>query len=110
MERSRLRGLKKAGDYVEVTFSPDDDYLACVYKAVDVLGWKYDPSDGVPYLCRLNGCRIVNQSLATGSWTIGAYVKSVFKSTNNIKLGVALLEVSYQRFYSYCKLDYGCVY
>ena len=47
VERSRLRGLKKAGDYVEVTFSPDDNYLACVYKAVDVLGWKYDP---VPHI------------------------------------------------------------
>ena len=51
---------------------------------------------GVPYLVRLKGSRILDQPLSdqsSGCWTLGEYVKSVFKSTSNMKLGVALLEV-----------------
>ena len=46
MERNRQRGLKKSGDYFEVNFSPDDNYVASVYKAVEAIGWEYDPADG----------------------------------------------------------------
>ena len=93
MERNRQCGLKKSGDYFEVNFSPDDNYVTSVYKAVEAIGWEYDPADGAPFLCRANGIRIVDQPLASGSWTLGEYIKTQFKSMNNVRLGVALFEV-----------------
>lgn len=95
MERTRQKGLKKCSDYVEVSFLPDDKYLDCVHRAVEALEWDYDIDDGTPFLCRTSGCKILNQPLSgsTEEWTIGSYLKSVYRSTNNAKLGIAIFEV-----------------
>ena len=98
MERSQKGGLKKYGDYVEVTFNGDERYVTCVNKVIDALSWDYDPEDGTPYLCHLNGCRIMDKSIDNDGfdvpWTISRYLQSVFVSTSHVKLGVALFEVS----------------
>ena len=104
MERTRQKGLKKCSDYVEVSFLPNESYLDCVHKAVDALEWDYDPEDGVPSFCRTSGCKIMNQPLpgTTEQWTIGTYLKSVYRSTNNAKLGVALFEVLKYLLFNLC--------
>ena len=96
MERTRQRGLKKTSDYVEVTYLPDEKYLGCIHKALDALHWEYDQDDGIPSFCRLNGCTVMDQPLPGSytAWTIGSYVKSVYRNTTNVKLGVALFEVN----------------
>ena len=48
MERSQKGGLKKYGDYVEVTFNGDDAYETCVNMVIDALSWKYDPQECTP--------------------------------------------------------------
>ena len=87
------RGLKKVGDYVEVTFSDDNDYGQCVSKCMSA------PSDGFPNLCRLSGGRVLNKSIVTSDgvtmrWTLGTYLKTAFVKTSQYKLGLALLQVS----------------
>lgn len=99
MERTRGRGLRKVGDYVEVTFSDDNDYGQCVSKCVSALSWDYDTSDGFPNLCRLSGGRVLNKSIVTSDgvtmrWTLGTYLKTAFVKTSQYKLGLALFQVS----------------
>ena len=67
VEWSKIKkgGLKKYGDYVEVTFSGDKVYETCVDKVIDALGWEYNPVDGSPYLCCLNGSRIIDIPIDT---------------------------------------------
>ena len=99
MERTQKGGLKKYGDYVEVTFSGDEDYEACISKVIDALSWEYNSDYGSPFLCRLNGSRIIDKPITDGEgasvpWTVSRYIQSVFVSTSHVKLGVALFEVS----------------
>ena len=99
MERTRRGGLKKSGDYVEVTYNRDDNYQQCVEKAVIALGWEYNVDDGCPCLCRTSGCRIVDQPIINDvgvqkAWTILSYINSVFSKNSHVKLGVALFEVN----------------
>ena len=96
MERTSGRGLKKVGDYVEVTFSDDNDYELCVTKCVSALSWDYDASDGFP---NLSGGHVLSKSIVssdgvTRRWTIGTYLKSAFIKTSQYKLGLALFQVS----------------
>ena len=98
MERTQKGGLKKCGDYVEVTFNGNEVYEAAVDKVVEALGWEYNPVNGSPYLCRLKGSRIIDKPIESDGismpWMISRYVHSVFISTSHVKLGVALFEVS----------------
>ena len=99
MERTRGRGLKKVGDYVEVTFNDNNDYELCVTKCVSALSWDYGVSDGFPNLCRLSGGRVLNKSIVcsdgvTRRWTIGTYLRAAFIKTSQYKLGLALFQVS----------------
>lgn len=98
MERSRKGGIKKAGDYYEVALSVDDSYNKCVDKALHALSWEYDPSDGSPHLCRLNGCRIIDDGISIDGkllpWTISRYLKSIGLKTHLVKLGIALFQVT----------------
>ena len=97
MERTRKRGLKKSGDYVEVAFSGEEIYDTYVNKVINALAWDYDPEEGSPYLCRLNGCRVVERPVTVDGvavpWTISRYLHSVFSSISHVKLGVALFQV-----------------
>ena len=63
-------------------------------KAVSAL----DPIDGCPCLCRISGCRVLDQPVlcnngAERPWTISRYLCSVFVTSTNYKLEVALCEV-----------------
>ena len=98
MERSRKGGIKKAGDYYEVPLSGDDSYSQCVNKALNTLSWDYDTSEGYPCLCRLNGCRIIDDDLNIGGrrlpWTVSNYINAIGLKSHQVKLGIALFEVT----------------
>ena len=42
MERTQKGGIRKAGDYYEVSLSGDDSYSQCVNKALNTLSLDYD--------------------------------------------------------------------
>lgn len=96
MERTQKGGIRKVGDYYEVSLSGDDSYSQCVNKALNTLSLDYD-KEGCPCLCRLNGCRIVDDDLNVGSrrlpWTLSNYIDAVGLKSHQIKLGIALFEV-----------------
>lgn len=97
MERSNKGGIKKAGDNFEVALAPEDTYEQCVEKALNCLAWEYDPLDGMPCLCRLNGCRVLAKDVCLAGkslpWTISNYVNFIGAKPSNLKLGLALFQV-----------------
>ena len=101
MERTRKGGLKRAGDYVEVSLNPDDNYHKCVCKAIHALRWEFEMEDSCPCLCHTSGCHMLDQPNDAGvqkPWTISSYLNSLFSKNSHFKFAVALFEVLISQF------------
>ena len=87
--------LKRLVTNFEVTLSADDSYDKCINKALHSLSWEFDPTDGSPHLCRLNGCRNIDDDISIdGKLLPWRYLKSIGIKTNLVKVGIALFQVS----------------
>ncbi len=89
-------GLRKDGDFVEVTVNDTDPYHVVVEKACECLNLQFD-SQHTLFLAHVSGTRIRDAHINGGPgysqpWTMGRYVRHSFSRNTNIKLGVVKVE------------------
>lgn len=89
--KQNSKGYGKATEYVEVRVQRNASYMDVATVSKSVVGLA-DEAIGVLSLFRSDGTVISDKNISPGSpWTIGGYLKSLKKSSSQIKLGVGYL-------------------